>query len=250
MSGPYINDSGHEVPNDKILVVPHGIDSPTYFEEVIEPLKGNVKREWFDPHAYYCLPLTIGNQYGFGIRSLRDFDIIWDGTNNDAELFFLNNDNQDKQTIKTGFRNGIITVQNRFSLKTPPGINIMTIQPPNFFIPGCFALTGVIECDNIKRDFTFNFKITVKDYRVSVRKGDMLGAFIPISRYFVDSFQVEDVFNYFDKDIVMRELDECSKLSIERNTVDLAKPHQSGRRYFNGVNTDGTKYTDHQKKIK
>jgi hypothetical protein len=123
---------------------------------MVESLAGNVKREWMNPHAYYCLPLTVGNQYGFIIKSVRDFDIIWDGSHKDAEITFLNEDNSHKQIIKTGFGDGIITVQNLFSLKTPPGINIMTIQPPNYFIPGCFALTGVVECDNIRRDFTFN----------------------------------------------------------------------------------------------
>lgn len=249
MTGPYLNDPGYEVPANKILVVPHAVDSPTYFEEIVESLAGNVKREWMNPHAYYCLPLTVGNQYGFIIKSLRDFDIVWDGTPRNAEITFLNNDNEDKQFIKTGFGDGIITVQNRFALKTPPGINIMTMQPPNYFLKGCFALTGVIECDNIRRDFTFNFKVTVPDTVVSVRKGDPIGAFIPIQRYFIDDFKVENVFDHFSVDIVNNDIDESNALSTERNTVDKEKNHASGRRYFSGTHSDGSKYPDHQKRI-
>lgn len=250
MAGPYINDSGYEVPENKILVVPFSQEDDGFYQEIIEPLKGNPKREWFDPHAYYCLPLTIGNQYGFIIRSLRDFDIIWDGTTNDAEVYFLNSDNADKQVIKTGFKSGIITVQNLFSLKTPPGINLMTIQPPNLFIPGCFALTGVIECDNIRRDFTFNFKITVPNVKIGVRKGDAIGAFIPIPRYFVDKFDIELANNYFDNDIINKEREESAKLSKERQTIDKERKHESGRRYFNGEHTDGTMYREHQKRLR
>lgn len=249
MPGPYLNDPGYEVPDGKILVVPHGLDTPTYFDEIVESLAGNVKREWMNPHAYYCLPITVGNQYGFVIKSLRDFDIIWDGTGRNAEITFLNDDNADKQFIKTGFGDGIITVQNRFALKTPPGVNIMTIQPPNYFIKGCFALTGIIECDNIRRDFTFNFKVTVPGVTISVRKGDPIGAFIPIQRYFVDNFKVESVFDYFNKDIVANDIAESDALSTERNTVDKEKNHASGRRYFSGTHSDGSKYSDHQKRI-
>lgn len=249
LTGHYINDKGYEVPDNKILVVPHHVNSQTYFDEIVESLAGSVKREWMNPHAYYCLPLTVGNQYGFIIKSVRDFDIIWNGSRGDAEITFLNEDNSHKQVIKAGFGDGVITVQNMFALKTPPSINIMTIQPPNYFIPGCFALTGVIECDNIRRDFTFNFKITIPNIKIEVRKGDPLGAFIPIPRYFVDNFKVEPASNYFSNEIIANETDESSRLSVERNTVDKEKNHMSGRRYFSGTHTDGSSYINHQKRV-
>jgi len=169
MVGPYLNDPGHEVPENTILVVPHSLNNDGYHKEVIESLKGNVKREWFNEHFYYCLPINIGNQYGFIIKSQRDFEMTWDGSNNKADditFNFLDNDDS-KQVIKGGFSTGVVTIQNRFSLKTPPGINIMTIQPPNMFLPGCIAMTGVIETDQIRRDFTFNFKITIPNYTIN-----------------------------------------------------------------------------------
>lgn len=252
MQNSYINDPGYEVPENKILVVPFDSNGDGWYLDVIESLKGKVKREWFTDHFYYCLPLNIGNQYGFIIKSQRDFDITWDGSLNnpvDVKIEFLNEDGQDKQLIKGGFGNGIVTIQNKFSLKTPPGINLMTIQPPNFFIPGCVSLTGVIECDQIKRDFTFNFKITVPNLKINIRKGDVLGAFIPIPRYFVDKFDVDLVTNYFSNEVYLNEIKELSMLGEERNSVDLDKAHKAGRRYFNGINSDGSKYLDHQKRL-
>jgi hypothetical protein len=126
----------------------------------------------------------------------------------------------------------------------------MTIQPPNMFLPGCVALTGVIECDNIRRDFTFNFKVTTPDTKIVISKGDPLGAFIPIPRYFVDKFDIEDATNYFSDEMILNEIEESNKLSVERTTVDLKRTHASGRRYFNGENTDGSRYPDHQKRVK
>jgi hypothetical protein len=249
MTGPYINDEGYEVPKNTILVVPHRIEHDGFYKEVLKPLKGNSKREWFNSHFYYCLPLIIGNQYGFVIESLRDFEIMWDGTEANPEIIFLNEENSDKQSIKTGFGSGIVTVQNAFALKTSPGINLMTIQPPNMFIPGCVSMTGVIETDQIRRDFTFNFKVTVPNLKISVKKGDPLGAFIPIPRYFVDNFDTKLISDIFDQELHINEVEEVKNLSDERNSSDKEKPHQAGRRYFNGINFDGTEYKDHQKRV-
>ena len=92
---------------------------------------------------------------------MRNFTVFWNGTKDDAEINFLDEEGAEKQNIINGFRNGVVTIQNHFSLKTPIGINLMTIQPPNMFIEGCTSMTGVIETDQIRRDFTFNLKVTV-----------------------------------------------------------------------------------------
>ena len=249
MTGPYINDSGYEVPDNLILVVPHSHDNDGFWEEVIVPLKGKTKRDWFNTHFYFCLPLVIGNQYGFGIQSLRDFTLYWEGGDKEVKIDYLNSDNEEKQFITNGFGNGVVTIQNSFALKTPPGINIMTIQPPNSFIQGCAAMTGVIETDNIRRDFTFNLKVTVPNVEITVKKGDLVGAFIPIPRYFVDNFEVKFVEDVFSHDIRARESDDANALGKERAQVDIKNKNGIGRRYFNGENSDDTKYKNHQKRI-
>ena len=244
MDGPFLNQEGYEVQDNTVLVVPHSLDNDGWYKEVIHPLKGLPTREWFTSHFYYCLPLVVGNQYGFVIRSLRDFDVEWDGSIKDAVITFLNDDNSKKQSIKAGFGCGIVTIQNSFALKTPIGVNIMTIQPPNMYIEGCVAMTGVIETDNIRRDFTFNFKITVPNHKISVRKGDPVGAFIPIPRYFVDEFSVALI---EDKELHKNEVKESLVLGKERETTDLNMPHRAGRRYFKGLHTNESSYSDHQK---
>jgi hypothetical protein len=249
MPNNYLNNLGFEIPKNKIIIVPHSINNDGWYKEVIKPLKGENKRDWFNSHFYYCLPLIIGNQYGFVINSLRDFEVSWSGNDSEVVINFLNNENEEKQIIKGGFGKGIITIQNMFALKTPIGINIMTIQPPNFFIPGCSAMTGVIETDQIKRDFTFNLKVTIPNIKITIKKGDPIGAFIPIPRYFIEKFEIGLVTDFFDKDLHINETIEMNKLSEERSGIDKKKPHQSGRRYFKGKNTDETLYPDHQKKI-
>ena len=250
MSSPHINDPGYEVPENTIVVVPHAPGQTGFYKEILLPLKGESKRDWFTAHFYYCLPLTIGNQYGIAVRSAFTFEATWPGGEAPAVITFEPNSDIPQHVVSTHFNNGVITFQNFFALKTPPGINLMTIQPPNMFIPGCVAMTGVVETDQIRRDFTFNLKITIPNYTVKVNKGDIIGAFIPIPRYFVDKFEVSLVTDLFDADLHLNETKEAKLLGIERSTTDREKNHLAGRRYFKGLHSDETSYTDHQKTIK
>lgn len=252
MAGPYINDPGYEVPDNTIVSISCIPANDGYYKEVITPLKGQSRRSWFNEHYYNCLPIVIGNQYGFLIKSLRDFDIMWEGkqdNSHDLQIDFLNDDNKDKQEIFYAFQNGVITIQNYFHLKTPPGINLMTIQPPNMYIPGTAAMTGVVETDNVRRDFTFNLKVTVPNMKIEVRKGDPLAAFIPIPRGFVDKFEIKDVSEVFPKSLHFNEMYDMRKLSNERMYDDVHKPNRNGRRYFHGKHYDDSEYFNHQKRL-
>jgi hypothetical protein len=227
-----------------LTIVPHQLGTDGFYTEIIQNLAGESKRDWFTSHFYYCLPLTVGNQYGFIVKSTRDFDVIWGGGLGPAHITFTDTCDSPKQIISNGFGSGIITIQNFFGIHAPEGVNIMTMQPPNSFIEGCTAMTGVIEADNIKRDFTFNLKVTVPNHKISVKKGDALGAFIPVPRFFVDSFKLKLI---DDEELHKEYVEESNRLGLERDTVDKDKPHQSGRRYFHGEHTDGTPYKNHQK---
>jgi hypothetical protein len=125
------------------------------------------------------------------------------------------------------------------------------MNPPNYVIPNVTVMTGVVETDNIRRDFTFNLKVTIPHYKISIRKGDYLGAFIPIPRYYVDSYQVKHIDEVFPKEVKETEIELSLKiLNNERNGIDQSKQHSAGRRYFDGIQPDNTLYKNHQKRIK
>lgn len=63
-------------------------------------------------------------------------------------------------------------------------------NPMNMFIDGLTNMNGVIETDNIKRDFTFNLKVTRPHHLIRINKGDIIASFLPIQRYFVDPYEV------------------------------------------------------------
>jgi len=247
----YINSEGNEIPNNTILVVPQQVGVLCHYEEIISSLIGQQKRDWFNEHFYYCLPLIIGNQYGFIVKSTRTFSAVWCGNHEGPFIEFYDDDDNDaKQIISNHFQSGIITIQNRFALKTPPGINLMTIQPPNYYIPGLIAMTAVIETDNIRRDFTFNLRMTIPEMKVHVKKGDPIGAFIPVPRNTVEKYEIKLITDLFSVEQHSLEVAEANNLGLERQTRDKNRRRGNGQRYFKGEHTTNEKYINHQKKLK
>ena len=241
------------VPENTIIAIPENSNFKDSIGLIVEPFKGNLKRDWFVDHAYFCLPLTIGNQYGFGIKALKTFSVIWDGGNtpNNVKVEILeDSDIISAQKISSHFGMGTFTIQNRFTFRTPPGVNLMTINPPNHWIDGIQHMTGVVETDNLRRDFTFNLKITRKNEKIIINKGDYIGCVLPIPRYFADGFTLKNVEDVLTSNEILEEQQAMADFGEERRFVDRSKPHGNGRRYFNGEDIYGCPFSDHQKKVK
>ncbi|MFM7709205.1 MAG: DUF6065 family protein, partial [Gammaproteobacteria bacterium] len=134
---------------------------------------------------------------------------------------------------------GIVTVQTAFALRTPPEINLMTMQPHNSFIDGLQHLTGVVEADNLRRDFTFNLKITRPGFPVEIKVGDLLAAVMPIPRGFVERFELIDAYEAFAPDTIAAEQQTARDFGREREEVDSKNKRGVGRRYFRGEDVYG-----------
>jgi len=246
-----INDENNLVPDKTIVVVTEHETLDGSVEQIVHPLKGDIKRDWFIKHAYFCLPLVIGNQYGFAIKSLYDFEATWNGGDSpsDTKVKIDYGNVSPHQIISSHFGMGVITVQNRFHFRTPLGINLVTINPPNYFIPNFQNMTGVVETDNLRRDFTFNLKITSPDVNVTVKKGQIISCMLPIPRFTVENYEIKMASELFSEEVIRNERNMGKKFGVERSTVDTSKPHGNGRRYFNGIDMDDNKFYQHQKRL-
>lgn len=214
--------------------------------------KSPKKRDWFTPHFYRCLPLTIGNQYGFVIKSEFDFAFIWDGKDGLDSIKFYFNDTEEKintqfPNIQSRFGSGIITIAPPFTLRTPPNVNLMTINPPNYVIPNVTVMTGVIESDNIRRRFTFNLKIQIPNIKTVIPAGTPIAGFIPIPRYFADSFKLKIAEDIFDQNIIDEESQAQIDSGIFREKIEPYLPNSVSRHYFKGEDVYGNQFPDHQK---
>jgi hypothetical protein len=244
------------VPDETIAVIPyddyyHGLHDELFFN-----LRGKNKREWFSRHAYFCLPLVMGNQHGFAMKSILHATLIWNGGPNPSDTTVtIHNQSQNievpnLQTFSSHFGLGIVTVQTAFALRTPPNISLITIQPPNIFIDGLQNMTAVVESDNLRRDFTFNLKLTRPNLAVEIKPDDVIAAVLPYPRLFIDNFDLVDGYQLFSEEQIQEE-QQCGRdMATEREHFDPAKKNGVGRRYFNGEDIYGNPFPNrHQKHL-
>ena len=237
-----------KVPDDRILALPYDDHYAGLQDTVFLPLRGQHKRDWFSKHAYLCLPLVIGNQYGFALKSLFHATFLWNGGPEPADTTITVHNTEEAaafgglQLLASQFGLGIVTVQTAFALRTPPEVNLMTLQPPNVFIDGLQNLTGVVEADNLRRDFTFNLKITRPDHPIEIKVGDLLAAVMPIPRGFVERFEMIDAYEAVSPDTVALEQQTARDFGREREEVDAKNKRGVGRRYFKGEDVYGQRF--------
>jgi hypothetical protein len=249
-------DENLVVPDNTIAVFPlipdPGVEAfDMNYESFLKPLNVNHKRDWFDKNFYRCLPLSIGNMQGFVVSVPFSFDVFWNGGNSTEDIYIqtdLDKDlfaNKNYITVTSEFGHGILTLHFPIQLKTPPGVNLMTIAPPNFPVPGMSPMTGVIESDNLRFTFTFNIKIDIPNVNIRVIKDAPLAGLIPIPRYFCDSFELKNANNIFTEDIVNDEMNTVFKHARKR---DLHNSQNLGpdRIYYLGTDVLGNKFKDHQ----
>jgi hypothetical protein len=221
------------------------------FSEFLRPLNASHKRDWFTPHFYRCLPLSIGNMQGFVFSVPYGFDVVWNGGDRVDDVSINFHKDIDKYmgvncvTISSEFGNGILTIHAPITLKTPPGVNLMTIAPPNFPLPGMSPMTGVVESDNIRFTFTFNIKLDIPNAIITVMPNTPLVGMLPVPRYFCDSFELKSAYDIFDEEVIEEE-----KAVVHENTNarHLTNYNRGGadRLYYRGMDIRGNKFADHQ----
>lgn len=232
-----------EVPDETILMLTDHAIYNEVADELVESLNGNKKRDWFSQHFYFCLPLSMGNQYGFIVRSISDIIARWDGGENTSSLSVITSPRltgNDRQMVSSHFGSGIITIQNRWAYRTPKNINLYVTQPPNFPYHGLHFMSAVIETDNLRRDFTFNIKVTQPDMDVFIPKGSPIGCFLPYPRRFIDRFQVR---RHEENEILEAE----RKTAAEFGKIRVSAKSSPDMLYMRGLDAYENKFPDHQK---
>jgi hypothetical protein len=247
-----INDGINDVPEKTIAIFQEhsSFESKEIVNDILK--KSTKKRDWFLPHFYRCLPLTIGNQYGFTISAQYDIRVIWDGGNLKNSISFIFDEDYEGlrhkyPQILSHFGSGILTINPPFALRTPPGVNLMSINPPNVILENITVMTGVIETDNLRRNFTFNLKIQQPHTHVIIPKGTPLVAFIPIPRYYSDKFELKFADEIFNEYIITEEIQAGIDADLQRNEIEIPfNKNQVGRDYFLGRDIYKTDFKDHQ----
>lgn len=247
-------NQGNDVPANTIAVFDDSHNSKFNKKDNLYKVLGKPSktRDWFDSHFYNCLPLVIGNQQGFIVKAEYDFSFYWDGGDSPDSVHIYTYEpdeelNKKFPKIESHFGHGVISITPPFTLRTPPGVNLMTINPPNHIIPNVTVMTGIIESDNLRRNFGFNLKVQMENIEVRVFAGTPLAAFIPIPRYYADSFELKLAEDIFDEETVNEEMQCAEDSLIYREKIEPELNNKIGRQYFHGEDVYGNKFLDHQK---
>jgi hypothetical protein len=220
--------------------------------EFIKPLRNEHKRDWFDKHFYKCLPLVIGNTYGFVVYLPFDLQVHWTGwSGTDALTMRAIGDEPYRDTphvgVESHFGFGIFTVTLPVMLRTPPNVNLMTIAPPNYQLAGLTPMTGVIETDNLRYTFTLNIRLNVKDTVVNIPRGCPIMGLLPVPRYFCDEFKLLSATQYFDPTTISHEKKaQHSHQLVRQNLKEKENSYWHDRSYYFGMDIYGNKFRDHQ----
>jgi hypothetical protein len=219
----------------------------------LNPLNKDHKRDWFTTNFYRCLPLSIGNMQGFAFSVPFTFDLLWNGGMNAEDIQITVHDdsefdikNMNHVYINSEFGNGIFTAHLPVMLKTPPGINLITIAPPNFPLPGISPMTGAIEADNLRFTFTLNFKIDLPNTLIRIEKNYPIMGILPVQRNFCDSFELISAYDIFNKDIVEEERVIQKDHSERRDVQNYKLGGKSDLLYYKGMDFRKNKFKDHQ----
>ena len=222
-------------------------------EKFLRPLNRDHTREWFTAHFYKCLPLSVANMQGYVFSVPFEFEVVWDGTSDTDGLKINYERKQDDDylvDIRSEFGYGIFTIHFPIILKTPPGINLMTIAPPNYPTPGISPLSGFVEADNLQFTFTLNFKVDFVNLPVKIPANQPIMGMLPIPRYFCDSFELKNAYDIFDEEEIKKEKEiykEYSDIRERQNHSSHYKnEYDSDAFYFRGTNPRGDKFLDHQ----
>jgi hypothetical protein len=233
---------------------PYSGDKPFNLSDInlfLNPLNVDHKRDWFSPNFYKCLPLAIGNMQGFVFSLPYGFDVIWNGGNDPKDISITYHDDYEPYRNMnfifpfSEFGHGVLTLHYPVTLKTPPNVNLMTISPPNFPLPGLSPMTGVIESDNLRFSFTLNLKIDIPNTHITVLPNSPLVGIIPIPRYFCDSFELKNAYDIFDEEVVNEEKN-ITKQNLDKRDRDNIDGNGPDRLYYRGMDVKGNKFKDHQ----
>lgn len=238
---PVVHPDTLVVPENTIYMVPDQVEfmNPTYFE------KCTSKRQWFSSYFYNCLPIVFGNQHGFILKSTNSFVVRWDGTdaNDGVAVHRLDGTRRDDLIVESHFGHGILTIQTRQYFRTPKGVNMMVKAPPNYPVHGLSWMDAVVETDNLRRDFTFNIRITRPQMDIYIPKGMPLGCIVPYPRFFLDKFELKQLEDPVE---IQKAIETANFYGIEREDYDGEKPRL---RYMEGKDIFDNFYDMHQKSL-
>jgi hypothetical protein len=144
---------------------------------------------------------------------------------------------------------GTFTITNPWMIRTPKGVNTLVLNPPNMYIHGVIHMSACVETDQLRRDFTFNLRVTKPGEWFHIKKGDPVGYMLPYPRHFIDNYKLVVDDDCVSETTVEDERTTAFLFGQERAKIDSNYAGGVGGRYMRGEDIYGNKLPDHQKTL-
>lgn len=216
-----------------------------------------IARDWMDDSdnrfEYRCLPMVLANQSGWILRTIGDIRAYWFGGDKKTDVKIETEGGHAANSVHSMFGSGIITFTFPILFRTPKGINLWVKGPSNWIKSGVQPLEGIVETDWSISTFTMNWKITRVGQWIHFKVGEPCCMLVPIPRGLAESF--EPRFESLESNPTLS--DEYNRWQSDRagflKDIEARKPEavQAGwqKDYFQGRNTTGEKFEEHQTKL-
>lgn len=215
------------------------------FDGNVPLIPASRERDWFHPGFHHCLPLQIANQLGWTLVSPADFAVFWSGKDRSDAIVTRGA----ARGVVSHFGYGIFSYVPPFVLKTSKGVGLLVKAVPNQPKDGICALEGLVETDNLKGRFTFNFRITRPNCWITFRKGEPLAQILPFQRTWLQSFDVRTVIDGPNHESVLSTTRELEKLRSDLARTSRTPSEQRDHLYLRGRNADGSSYDEHLRSV-
>lgn len=130
------------------------------------------ERDWFVPHAYRCLPLSIANEMGWDMVLNKTTTFDWNGGDKVADLTVSEGDGYSHFGMGTfTFRQGLIW-------RTPEDVALMVMPVPNQIDDGFLCMSAIMETDKLDYPWFLSIRAT-RTGPVTIPAGTKLGRVMP-----------------------------------------------------------------------
>ena len=144
-------------------------------------VSANVKRDIMDnsshKFAYRCLPMIIGNSYGWEIQSNSEFIVKYDGGTGVDSIQVLRVSGNNFP--ESHFGNGVFTWHPGYLFKTEYPYGLYVTGKPNTEASSAIPLTAIVETYWLPFTFTMNWTFTQKGL-FHMKPGDTVCQIFPV----------------------------------------------------------------------
>jgi hypothetical protein len=217
-------------------------------------------RDWMNAtagrNANLCLPLLMGNEYGWVLLNNQTVTVRWSGEDNPGalEVEYGGVPPSDGHA-RSLFGYGIVTFLVPYLFRTPPGWDLMVRGQTNEPKDGVVALDAIVETDWAYSPFTMNWKLT-RPGEVTFEAGEPICMVLPQRRQDLESFTPEIRSAAEDEDVAAgwaaatrsRQELQRAKFLAQHSASFQESLDQWEARYFRGKKPDGEPAPEHKTK--